>query len=355
MNRIVIAMFISFGLCSAAPISRPSHRTSLRILLVNDQGDTKSFRVLRDKLAAAGHRVKAYIPSNHAASFGAAFTGRELNLIRIAQNTWKVENESLVDSDNEDEPFPGTPVECLQVGLKHFGDSVDLVVSGFNDPTYSSGSFTILSGGIAAALVSTIRSQAFNSKVPSLAVSISGEPSENRVNKAAEFVVNLINTLHESREDGQLLPPFTTLSINVPGHDPDNPQKDMPVMGVSLNRSGISASLEDGEEMFLSSNNVPDVGTLIRDSRFNDIPFSDAVDRNQGWVTMVVMNPDLTATSTIFHDLSKRLREDILTKRSQEEDLTKNLDALDLIVESKKKNSDKVRKTRVDDEDDQDE
>ena len=353
MKRIMLIGFIfCLGLGSLEGMARQPKKAALRILLINDQGNTRSFRMLRDKLSAAGHKVKAYVPSGSVGSLGSGFTGRDLNVIRLSSNTWKVENDTLVDTNNDNEPFPATPVECLQVGLKQYGENVDLIVSGFNDPTFSAGSFTQFSGGIGAALVGTMRSQAYNSKVPSIAVSISGEPSASRVNRASQFIVNLIDKLHITRdEESKLLPPFTMLSINIPGGNPNDPLKDQVVAGVSMNRTGITTSAELDEEMLLAANNAPDVGTLIVDSKFADIPFSDTTDRNLGWVTMVVMHPDLTASSLIYHNLSKRLKNDILTKREPENDLCMNLDCLDEIIDDKKKTVNPVRKTRITRED----
>ena len=343
----VIGLIFCLGLGSLEGMARQQKKSGLRILLTNDQGNTRSFRMLRDRLTAAGHKVKAYIPSGAVGSFGSAFTGRDLNVIRLSPNTWKVENDTLIDTNN-DERFPATPVECLQVGLKQYGEHVDLIVSGFNDPTYSAGSFSLFSGGIGAAMVGTMRSQAYNSKVPSIAVSISGEPSASRVSRASQFIINLIDKLHLTRdEESRLLPPFTTLSINIPGGHPNDPLKDQRVAGVSMNLTGITASAELDEEMLLSANNTPDVGTLIIDSKFADIPFSDTTDRNLGWVTMVVMHPDLTASSIIYHSLSKRLKDDILSKREPENDLCMNLDCFDEIVDGKKKTVNPIRKTRI--------
>lgn len=98
----------------------------------------------------------------------------------------------------------GSPADCVYLGVKYFGEPIDLVVSGINSGM-NMGADVYYSGTVAAAR------EAIISGIPAIAVSLSSKDSGADFSAAAECALEYARFLF-----AHPLPPRTLLNINLP-------------------------------------------------------------------------------------------------------------------------------------------
>ncbi|AFY32948.1 5'/3'-nucleotidase SurE [Calothrix sp. PCC 7507] len=189
----------------------PKPKTSLNILLVNDDGyQAKGINILYDKLVAAGYNVTLIAPktqqSGQGTSINADKISQPLEIVNYQPNKWYVD---------------GTPVVVATAALDYIlkNNQPDLVISGINEGE-NLGLEGIISGTLSAAV------SALNQGIPSIAVSAginlaessSKYPSTDKAyDVGANYIVDLISQLKAKQgSNSSLLPKGIGLNVNIP-------------------------------------------------------------------------------------------------------------------------------------------
>lgn len=161
-----------------------------RILIVNDDGiHGAGLFPLAEALRPAG-KVTVLVPDRERSTSSHALTlHKPLRLHKLREGVYT---------------FSGTPVDCARFGLlKHFRDSVDLLVSGINRG-YNMGEDVLYSGTVAAAV------EAGTLGIPSFAVSQNSVRKEH-LETACSFALELAEKILKRG-----LPSKVCLNVNVP-------------------------------------------------------------------------------------------------------------------------------------------
>lgn len=213
-----------------------AHSYALNILMVNDDGCTApGINVLADALQAAGHTVSIYAPASNQSGQGSRITVssrgcRAINFaikeVDLDGTKTSAKNRHCVSASISgcSAPFPppftadnqtasASPFESALVGLELLSgkNSPDVVISGINQGE-NLGAVINNSGTVNAAVA------AIRNGIPGIAVSL-GIPAPNeRYADVAKLIVGLLDRLQKEANGGDLLPPYTGLNINYPGH-----------------------------------------------------------------------------------------------------------------------------------------
>lgn len=263
----------------------PAERSHLRIMLTNDDGwDAEGITTAYDALTAAGHDVTLVAPLGNNSGMGGRITlGGSLEVTQPEPDKYAV---------------AGTPSDAAEFGMNTvFADNPpDLVVSGINKGQ-NLAAISIHSGTVAAA------STAVNNGVPSIAISAGwdyadpdADPTTFPFDFTAEYLVDLVEELQESRPAGQpLLPDGTGLNVNYPYVDGGASR----ATGVKITESGSGYA-----DLTYSDAALPAVGETSTFAVGADI--FDSTERNaddvwfgRGYVTITPINGNYDAEGSM--------------------------------------------------------
>jgi 5'-nucleotidase len=217
----------------AAPASADAPDTTLRILLMNDDGvDAPGIRVMRAALEKEGHRLIVVAPSgNRSGASVSITTSGSIALREVETDVWSVD---------------GTPADCARLAATRIlEEPVDLAISGVNFGQ-NIGIGTISSGTVGAALTAT------SLGIPAIAISQAVDPEDVRNTvayypDAAAFVVELVAQLAAGRGEGPILPEGVTLNVNNPPlHRADLKGVRLTVQGRSTLYTIVYTTADDG-------------------------------------------------------------------------------------------------------------
>lgn len=269
----------------------------LNILLTNDDGyDTPGIVALHRSLAAAGHQVKRVAPAENQSGSSASLSLSDVVVTQVPEQQF-----------GEVYAVTTTPATTVLLGATALFTSkqpLDLVVSGINEGA-NLGPATPISGTVGAVIAGL---RVLQPQVPGIAVStnpVNDEPTsaENLalLERIASFVARLVGTLRE-RACGQkpLLPPDTALNVNYPPLEPAR------IKGVRLATQGRAPYFRIGFQALEGGMYVPAFGAP---EPAEDAPNADTRLFNDGWVTVVPLDGDYSATTTaVTAELLETLR-----------------------------------------------
>jgi 5'/3'-nucleotidase SurE len=306
----------------------------MKILLTNDDGYlSNEIQTLKRALRDAGHRVILVAPVSNQSWGGTTLqaSANKAKLVERGMDEYSLECEDVIFKSTG-EPWPASPAQCYIVGEEIFPD-FDLLISGMNIGQNTDGSplFSGTIGAVHAAISRVIG----NKSHPAIGISLGEFANINRVNEAAQIVVNLL----ENYNFKKLLSPGIGLNINIPGGYPNgedtlenscarpyfsqssliekskNPQKEntkqIEIIGTSVNRAGGVYNIPGiGDDYFHVLNREGNIFTLGDAYRtpIKDIPYSDNTSLNQGYVTIVPIVADTTANINSFKFICKHLK-----------------------------------------------
>lgn len=251
---------------------RSSGQTGLKILLTNDDGfDSNGLTVMQAALVAAGHQVTVVAPATNQSSTSMSMTSGTLKVDNKGEGVWAVH---------------GTPADAATIGLAHLlrDTPQDLVVSGTN-AGQNLGNSANGSGTVSAAIV------AARLGVPAIATSAGlGADAGTAYEIAAALTTQMIASLIAARPGGgKLLPDRLVINMNVPAVSAG---KLLGIRWAPLSqRSSYVRVYTPGEaagevrsRLALSTEPLTEKDT-------------DLALFNQGYVTLTLLDGDLTATA----------------------------------------------------------
>ncbi len=305
--------------------SEPCTFTPLNILLTNDDGYSfVGIQSLKTTFEAAGHNVFLIAPSSEIDGTSSAVnlpTTTPLPQFALVQqvstNEWKVSivNSPSATASNE----PAFPVTAFaQAPLAFPGINFDLVLVGINAEALNAGPIANISGTVGVARVAVTDVDTQIPPTPAIAVSIDNNLNSTFVNQVADFVLDLVTQLQCSnfaKKTGKLLPPNTALNVNYPNLSPSD------IKGVKITRQGIIsygthgtalAGIPIGAVAVQLVPPPPPVGPTAFVSAIElaplphpviDIPDSDSLAVQQGYISIEPITGDLTAPSCSTKDI----------------------------------------------------
>jgi 5'-nucleotidase len=273
---------------------------SLRILLTNDDGyQAPGIQTLFAMLKAAGHQVIMAAPlENQSGVGGASYAdpGEFIDVIQRAPGVWSV---------------AGTPGDSVRVGLDLFfpGNPPDLIISGLNFGQNLSQPASNGSGTIGAALVGVYKN------IPTIAASVGILLEEitstpipfpstfAALAPSADFIVRLIGQLQQNAPDGTILPPRVMLNVCFPvPYDQIN--------GVKITKLGQLSQVDLVFQDIFGV--IPNGGgpvlvnyTLVQGP--DPVINSDINAFAEGFISITIMDGDMTADTPTFNRLKHRL------------------------------------------------
>lgn len=255
-----------------APALGGAQSPSLKILLTNDDGfDSPGLKVMKTALVAAGHQVMVVAPATNQSSTSMSMTSGTLKVDNKGGGVWAVH---------------GTPADAATIGLAHLlrDTPQDLVVSGTN-AGQNLGNSANGSGTVSAAIV------AARLGVPAIATSAGlGADAGTAYEIAAALTTQMIASLIAARPGGgKLLPDRLVINMNVPAVSAG---KLLGIRWAPLSqRSSYVRVYTPGEaagevrsRLALSTEPLTEKDT-------------DLALFNQGYVTLTLLDGDLTATA----------------------------------------------------------
>ena len=141
----------------------------MKILVTNDDGDTKLVRILRDKLISLEHDVFVCVPN------------KNNSCVSNALKFWEYKDKDITYLENGFYTHDGTPADGINYYLRHFNELPDLVVSGINYGL-NAGIDVLYSGTIGAA------SEAIVHGINAIAISSDRNYDLNELNKALDII-----------------------------------------------------------------------------------------------------------------------------------------------------------------------
>lgn len=302
MNRKTKMFIVSivFLVMVMWPSSVSAQGGSLRILLTNDDGyQAPGIQTLFAVLNSAGHQVIMVAPlENQSGVGGASYAdpGEFVNVIQQAPGVWSVDC---------------TPSDCVRVGLDLFftNNPPDLIISGLNFGQNLAQPASSGSGTMGAALVGVYKN------IPTIATSVGIRLEEINSTPipfpstfaaflpAADFIVRLIEQLQEKAHDGAVLPPRVMLNVCFPvPYDQIN--------GVKITELGQLSQVDlvfqdifgvipnGGGPVLVYYTLVPGPDPVIN---------SDINAFDEGFISITIMDGDMTAGTPTFNRLKHRL------------------------------------------------
>ncbi len=283
--RNVLLLFILLLLlsCEAETQCEPQ---PLNILLTNDDGyDQPGITALHRSLKAAGHNVVRVAPSRN-------YSGASTSL------TFEFDSVPKRPDDEFEEIYAvdGSPATAVILGVTGIFDPdvpVDLVISGINNGANLGPSLT--GSGTVGAVIAALKM--LEPGVPGIGIStgrLSDESSgENLAHLArvADYVSHLIDKSQCS--DVSFLNSGQSINVNYPRLAPSN------INGVRMARQGYAQYLN------FSFNATGDENYEFQFGRVtpgNDIENSDVVLFHQGYITIVPMDGDYSASPAFDSD-----------------------------------------------------
>lgn len=314
-------------LVAALSILAAAPATALDIALTNDDGwDAPGIQAVKVALVAAGHTVSLAAPLDQQSGSSAAIDIRS-DLVVVKQRDDAGANEfSVAKAGGTQGAEPATSgLIAIDISQQLTGTPPDLLVSGTNAGA-NIGASTQISGTVGAAIAAIAHS--LNGQVPAIAISTDEPCNENdppggdlpacvaanaaHYDDVAAFLVAFIAHLESKpgalANEPRLLPSGVALNINYPPLPPEE------IQGVSLNtqgrifsNSGIPIVLRF--RCFGPCNALPvGAATLggIGGADFDptpDVAKSDVAAFNAGFVTIVPIEADATASAGIKNSL----------------------------------------------------
>ncbi len=305
----------------------PCSFSPLNILLVNDDGFSFiGIQTLKTVFEAAGHNVFLIAPSSEIDGTSSAVnlpTTTPLPQFALVQqvssNEWKV---SIVNSPHLTAPVVGPAFPVTALGQAPLvlpaGTTIDLIISGINAEALNTGPIANLSGTVGVARVAVTDVNAQMPPTPAIAVSSDNNLNPTFVNQVAEFVLDLVTQLQCStfaKKTGKLLPPNTALNVNYPNRSPSD------IQGVKITRQGIVSNGTSGTSFAgvpVGANVVPIPPAIpplgptfisavelapLPKALQTDIPDSDTLAVQQGFISITPITGDLTAPSCSTRDI----------------------------------------------------
>ncbi|MFK5893890.1 MAG: 5'/3'-nucleotidase SurE [Pseudomonadota bacterium] len=295
---------------------------ALNIALTNDDGwNAMGIQQMKLALISAGHNVTLAAPTENQSASSSAIDFGFSNI----QVTKQKQSEYSVSLSNGLDAEPGTTSLIAISIAESRGDKVDLLISGINNGS-NTGASTIISGTVGAAIaaVSTVS----NNSIPAISIStdeirplaLCGDSYyeqcmiENKLHfeAVAQWMVIFIKELEKKpgklKHEKRLLVDGVVLNINYP------PLKN--IKGVSLNRQGnlfwqlgekVNFSIgcyEDCNSMDVGSSILAGI-TNITKSKDNELSKSDSLLYNDGYITIVPIQLDLSANRHTRNKFSK--------------------------------------------------
>lgn len=288
-----------------------THAWALNIMLVNDDGcNAPGINVLADALESAGYTVTMYAPADNQSGQGSriAIPNRKYSVL------YKVSNKDLSGQNTSDPSRhcvsakvvprqPGTegelpppytsapqtlsasPVDSVRIGLALLENEPDLVISGIN-PGNNIAVTAFSSGTISAAL------RAITQGVPAIAISINRSSARSGgFERAAAFMVDLVDRLKAKVDGRPLLPDGIGLNINFPKGDPK---------GIVYSRPGHTALFKLGIEKVEGKENVFRSTFIFPRPPEKNIPKDEieqeGVALRQGYVSITTLRVSLAAS-----------------------------------------------------------
>lgn len=260
---------------------------ALNILLTNDDGYTSAgLMALQDALLAAGENVRVVAPAANQSGQGSSLGGTAALASPVA----------ITEFAPDDYFVDGRPVTASLVGLGALdlfdGDAPDLVISGTNEGA-NIGGFSNISGTVNAAVA------ALHQGIPAIAISAGSSAGsyDAAYANAAEFLVDLLDTLEANRAEGApLLPTGEGLTIDVPGN-PD--LAGLAVTRIDQESSGQLLIVQRDSGLYgvaLAPNTDPSGNPVSQGAQF-------LADR----LTVAPIDGDWTASDSVRLDLASRL------------------------------------------------
>ncbi|MDQ2993514.1 MAG: hypothetical protein M3R00_00995 [Pseudomonadota bacterium] len=297
----------------------------MNILLTNDDSDaTNGIRIIQQKLRSAGHNVTIVAPKFNNSGAGAGFdlSRPRIKLAKVSTNPDIYNVASVCPTATElptgcaagTELGPASPSVALQIGYTLLGSqNIDLVISGPNQGV-NPGQTPVFSGTVGAILfaISTIHP---NGPKPGIAISSNIDKSDlARLRQMGDFMVSLVAYLEKNvNVDKRLLPLGVGLNINYP----DLASKE--IKGVRISNQGnllrtisqppaqqgktYTFSYTSKEGIFYNPAKFVPMKTAIKTRNNSDDDFLAA-----GYITIVPMEVDITAKSSLFSEIQRRLK-----------------------------------------------
>ena len=280
----------------ASATDRDCESPGLNILLTNDDGyDTPGIVALHRALSAAGHRVKRVAPAENQSGSSASLSLSDVIVTHVPDEQFS--DVYAVTTT------PATTVLLGGTTLFPTEQPLNLVVSGINEGA-NLGPATPISGTVGAVIAAL---RLLQPQVPGIAVStnpVNDKPAsaENLalLERIAAFVTRLVGSLQaHACGQGPLLPPNTALNVNYPPLEPAS------VKGVRLATQGQAPYFSIGFQALEGGLYAPTFGAP---EPADDAPEADTRLFNEGWVTVVPLDGDYTATaSPVTADLLEAL------------------------------------------------
>jgi len=298
ITLVIMAFFLMVTVMLPSPAS--GQAGSLRILITNDDGyQSPGIQTLYTALTSAGHQVIMAAPLENQSGIGGAVylvPGEFVDVIQQAPGVWSVDS---------------TPSDSVRVGLDLFfaDNPPDLIISGMNIGQNLGQPDSNGSGTIGAALVGLYKN------IPTIAVSVGilfDEINSTPVPfpstfaafpASANFVVNLIEQLQQTAPGDMVLPPRVMLNVCVPV-----PYEQ--IKGVKITKLGHLPLVEVVMEDVLGV--IPNGGGPVL-VNYKLIQGPDPVINSafnaheEGFISITIMDGDLTAQTPTFNNLKHRL------------------------------------------------
>ena len=282
--------------------------SALNIALTNDDGwSTPGIQALYDALTAAGHTVILAGPLDGQSGSGTAFNIGSLEITRQAENPYSV---ALEGGEEGAEPATAGAIG-LSIVQEITGETPDLLVSGINDganlaaATYTSG--TVGAALHAAGLVLG------GEEIPAIAISSDERCAEDagitdECMEVAEFLVDYIDYLEQRpafvRGSSTLIPFGRALNINYPPVEPRGVkvarQGKLPQLGGSLR--SIEMGCDGCADLEIGTSAEGGIRGTTPFEGDEDVTNSDQVLFSDGFITVVVVQPDLSAKANGLKD-----------------------------------------------------
>jgi 5'-nucleotidase len=276
-TAVAIALLAAACSTSAIAQGRP-----LRILLTNDDGfDSNGLKVMRAALISAGHTVTVVAPATNQSATSMSMTSGVIKVERPSDGVWAVH---------------GTPADAVMIGLMRVlrDTPPDLVISGTN-AGQNLGSSTNSSGTVSAAIA------AARYGVPAMATSGGiGAESGTAYTVAAALATQIITALDAGRSPGaRLLAEGLAINLNVPA---------LPMAGLQGIRWAPLSRRSSYARVYSDTENANEVRSrLTAAPSIASEKDTDLALFNQGYVTLTLLDGDLSVSATASDSVAGRL------------------------------------------------
>lgn len=325
MIRTGARVWLILGSVALATAAAPAF--ALNLVVTNDDGwDSDGAQALKDALVNAGHAVILTAPAGEQSGSSAAINTGGLTITKENEVGGTMEFSVGSDSDPEGAEPATSALVGLNIAQEVYGGPPDLIISGINAGA-NIGAAAQISGTVGATIAS-LANNLGGDQVQGIGISTdepcdiddAPDPAACRAENVAHyedvaaFVVQVIEKLEARAKGGALLPPDTSLNIN---HPPLSPSEVAGVkvvqQGRKLSAGGAIIDLTIG--CFGSCASLPIGGALpggingfapAEDQ--TDVPFSDAVLFNEGYIVIVPIEADYTAKPRNFWKARRSLR-----------------------------------------------